>query len=180
MATALVQIDDFLHQAETAETVLELDQGEVREMSSPSSEHQFLVLALGALLRSLVDLEQFRPSLGHGLVLAKDTARIPDLYVARRATFEAMRRRPGNYYEGCPELIIEIASPRDEVRDVEAKTRQYLEAGAQSVWFVYMESRTVLVRRSDGSVDAYAGGQSIPGPLFSIEVPVSEIFRDLD
>jgi len=183
MATTTLQpIDDFLRDAENSDSTLELVEGRVREMGSPSSEHQYLALAIGAVLRAKLDLRKSRPSLGHGLVLDEGTARIPDLYVARRSTFASMERRAANYYVGCPEIIIEIVSPTDLAFDIDKKVRQYLAAGAKSVWLVYWTDRHVLVHREGVAATNYEQGDTIVESVLDEElsVPVSELFADLD
>jgi Uma2 family endonuclease len=81
------------------------------------------------------------------------------------------------YYQGPPDLAIEVLSPGDRKAYVERKLAVYLETGARSVWLVNPQHRTVEVVKSlndrrmlhedDELVD-----DTVPG----FRVKVSEIF----
>jgi Uma2 family endonuclease len=71
-----------------------------------------------------------------------DTVRAPDVsFVA------AARLHPGplpeKYWDGAPDLAVEVLSPGERLRAVEAKVREYLGCGARAVWVVRPRTRTV-------------------------------------
>jgi Uma2 family endonuclease len=77
-----------------------------------------------------------------------------------------------------PSLVIEVVSPTDMAVPLEAKIRDYFQAGVSAAWVVYPETGAVAVRRADGSAtwlgadDTLSGGTLIPG----FAVKVREIF----
>jgi Uma2 family endonuclease len=87
-------------------------------------------------------------------------------------------RLPRGHPEVVPDLIAEVGSPGDTAEALESKVREYLGAAVRLVWLVYPESRSVIVRRVDGSVSILSGEDKISGedvvPGFAHRV--SEIF----
>jgi len=105
-----------------------------------------------------------------------DTVRAPDVAFVRAERVPA--DEPSGFYQGAPDLAVEVLSPNDRAGDVVAKVRQWLAAGSAAVWVVDPDSRTVRVYRSDGEVvwlaaaDTLSGGHLLPG----FALPVAEIF----
>ncbi len=161
---ALSPIEQFLALPDDERVVRELDQGEVREMAPPQRVHGLVAPALVRLLSSI-----FPPSgkssigQGPGFELGEDCLRIPDVFVINRKRFEQMPCIRG-WYQGAPDIAVEVVSPNDSARDLDRKIHQFLRAGAQSVWAVYPEARHVVVHRGDGSILDYREGDSIQAP----------------
>jgi|SRR5689334_3617468 len=80
---------------------------------------------------------------GYILSRAPLTIRQPDVSVLSRERINATD--PDSYFEGAPELAIEIVSPSDAAEDLDIKTRQYLLSGARQVWIVYPTTQTVQI-----------------------------------
>lgn len=183
MATAVINLEEFLDQAQATDARLEFDEGRVLEISSPSADHQIIVMSLAAALHRAVSAHagEVVVSAGVGFQLAEDVARIPDALVTRRAVFASLEKRPGNYYLGAPELVIEIVSPTDAAGDIDRKIRQYLAAGAKSVWTVCYETRHVLAYREGSVVTNYEASDRIVEKVFDFDlaVPVADFFADL-
>ncbi|PYS57930.1 MAG: Uma2 family endonuclease, partial [Acidobacteria bacterium] len=82
------------------------------------------------------------------------------------------------YRQGAPDLVVEVLSPSDTMKKVEAKVAQWLEAGARMVWVVSPKLRTVTVYRSLTNIvvltekDTLDGGDVVPG----FQIRVAEIF----
>ena len=109
---------------------------------------------------------------------APDSVRAPDAAFVRQE-----RIPPGGipdpFLDFTPDLIVEVKSPSNTLPELQAKVREWLEAGARLVWVVYPERRTVEVVRSlfdrvTLSVeDTLEGGDVLPG--FSCRV--AELFE---
>ena len=52
-----------------------------------------------------------------------------------------------------PDLAVEVVSPNDLYEEVEEKLNDYRLAGVKLLWVVSPQSRTVLIRRLDGSAN---------------------------
>jgi Uma2 family endonuclease len=168
----------------------ELVEGRVTTMSPPRFVHGLyggrLFEAIGAHVR--------RRRLGHvvfevGFTLQRDpdTVRAPDVAFVSRARLAG--RNLDAYWEGAPDLAIEVMSPGDREREVMRKVREYLAAGAEAVWVVRPRSRTIARYASRARVGAgrtagrepavYTSDQTITEPalLPGFRFRVSKLFQ---
>ena len=147
----------------------------------PNFEHGDVGMTVGTELNLHV-----RPrGLGRALmelhcVLSRDPlqVRVPDVAFVR-ADLVPQGERRREYFEGAPDLAVEIVSPSETFRETQEKALLYLAAGARLVWVVEPEGRTVTVytpdRRvqildADGVLD---GGDVIP----DLALPVRRLFE---
>jgi len=114
-----------------------------------------------------------------GFVLARapDTVRCPDAaFVSNERLAAAVGHGP--YFEGAPDLAIEVLSPGNKTREIARKLRGYLAAGGRAVWVVDSVRRTVTVHlagqvpRTVGPEGFLDGAPVLPG----FRVRVSELF----
>lgn len=135
----------------------ELVKGELKKMPPVGGPHGGLTVWLGSLLAVYV-----RPrALGHvahdlGFYLRRDpdTVRAPDVAFIRAARVPG-GKLPEGFFQGPPDLAVEVVSPGDTAAEVEAKVRDYLASGTLRVWVVYPDTRTVVVHRADGTATRY-------------------------
>jgi Uma2 family endonuclease len=103
--------------------------------------------------------------------------RMPD------TSFVAAGRLPGNktpegYIKVAPDIAVEVISPNELYEEVEAKVADYRSAGVKLIWVISPKSRTVLIRRLDGTCAEFgetgqlSGEDVIPG----FACPVAELF----
>lgn len=73
-----------------------------------------------------------------------------------------------------PDLAVEVTSPGDKANEVETKVQEYFAAGVRLVWVIYPQTRTVLVRRRDGTALTLAPEAELLGedvlPGFAVKV----------
>jgi len=105
-----------------------------------------------------------------------DTVRAPDVAFVRADRIPTDDET--RFFEGAPDLAVEVLSPNDRASEVNAKVQDWLDAGCRMVWVVDPETKTVSVYRSRAHIevlgvsDTLLGGDVLPG--FSL--PVAEIF----
>ena len=81
---------------------------------------------------------------------------------------------PKKFWEGAPDLAVEVISPGDSLEEVEEKVDDYLNAATPLVWVVNPRRRTITIHRPgrDPQVlreaDTLTGEDVIPG--FQCEV----------
>jgi len=113
-----------------------------------------------------------------GYRLPGGNIRVPDVSFVRRERLPD-GESPDAFFNGAPDLAVEIISPSEDRADSARKVAEYLDAGARQVWQVYPETRRVVVFRSPDDVrtlaedDELSGGDLIPG----FRCAVSELFQ---
>jgi Uma2 family endonuclease len=108
--------------------------------------------------------------------------RIPDVAFISNQRFAGRELQAGAFWDlGC-DLAVEVISPSNTRREMERKLADYFAAGVKVVWFVYGESRKVVVYDSPESSTTISGDETLDGgdvlPGFSI--PVAQLFADLE
>ena len=115
-----------------------------------------------------------------GFVLARDpdTVLAPDVAFVHRDRLP--KRRTSTFFEGPPDLAIEVRSPSDSRRATTNKARVWLTHGAQDVWVVDPQDETVKVFRSDGSTQSLRATDTLRGhgDLAGFKLPLHELFAD--
>lgn len=156
----------------------ELIRGELRMLAYRDFESGRSAARIVRALSLFVESHGLGMVVSHvGFVLARrpDTVRAPD--IAFIGAERVAGRIPG-YFEGAPDLAVEVLSTEDPAPYVRDKVAEWLEAGAGAVWVVDPRDCTVTVHRSHrkavalGEADVLRGN----GPLADFELAVREIF----
>jgi len=100
-------------------------------------------------------LGEFVDERGLGVVLAAETgfkvASNPDLVRAPDASFIRGQRLTGGlprgFFDGVPDLAVEVVSPEDSKREVAEKVNMWLAHGATSCWVADPASKTIAVHQ---------------------------------
>jgi Uma2 family endonuclease len=141
----------------------ELIRGELVELMPVGQLHGRLVARM--LFFLMVFLEEHRlgfASTEVGVVLSRH----PDLVCAPDVLFIAEdRAEPDStkFFEGAPDLAVEVLSPEDRAGKVQEKIRDYLAFGTKLVWIVDPASRTVTVYHPSGAAHVYSGSDEVNG-----------------
>ncbi len=175
----------------TAQQLLELDEpgcrhelvrGELRRMSPSGSWHGSVaaeicnVLGLHVRPRHLGRI--YVADAGFWLERDPDTVRAPDVafVVAKRVPAGT----PRGFFDGPPDLAVEVTSPSDSYAQVHEKALFWVACGTRLVWVIEPVARLVTVYRPDGSQrtlradDELTGDDVLPGFV----VRVRELFPD--
>ena len=158
----------------------ELIRGELIKMSPTGLEHGRVANRISVRLGLYVEERQLgivtTAEAGFQISHNPDTVRAPDI------AFISAARVPKNptagFFDGPPDLAVEVLSPNDRAGDVLAKIQEWLQAGCRMVWLVDPSTRTVTVYhdRRNAQVlaekDTISGDDLLPGFL----VPVAEFF----
>ena len=156
----------------------EMNAGELITLPPPKSLHSLISLAVLEALQPYLrqhPLGRAIPEAGYILFREPLTIRQPDVSVLSKARIDATPE--DSYFEGAPELAIEIVSPSDAADELEIKVRQYLNTGAKQVWVLYPRSQDLHVFQPDRffvlkADEVLEGGDLLPG----FAVKVSELF----
>ncbi len=150
----------------------ELVKGELSKVPFGGALHGAVAARIGNVLLDYVKRDRL------GVVLAAGTGfwteRNPDTVRAPDAAFIPNERipeggLPAGFFEGPPDIAVEVVSPSDTAVEVQAKVEEWLQTGVRLVWVVYPEPRSVTVFRSRTDVrmltltDELTGDDVLPG-----------------
>ena len=175
----IITADDLL--AMSSKGRYELTEGRLIEMSPPGSEHGLIVFSVSLVIGNYVKQKKlgkvFAAETGFRLSRKPDTVRAPD--VAFVSSARLPKPLPKGYMDLAPDLVVEVVSPSDDADDMQLKIKEWLDAGARMVCYVYPSSRQVVIYRSLRDVRVLTDADTLLGddilPDFSL--PVNEIFE---
>lgn len=127
----------------------ELVEGRLVPMSPIAPLHGTVVTAFLLLLGPHVKahrLGALGPEIGFKLATDPDTVFAPDIGFIRRERIPAAGFAPG-FWQGPPDLAVEVLSPNDRASEVRTKIDDYLHAGTLAVVVVDPDEQNVTVHR---------------------------------
>jgi Uma2 family endonuclease len=179
IATKSITADELLMMGDIGRC--ELMYGEIVMMSPAGAEHGVVALRFGRFLASFVEDHDL------GVVFAAETGfvleRDPDVVRAPDASFVRKERIKGNitknYFEGAPDLAVEVNSPGDSRREVTDKVNMWLVRGASVVWVADTATTTVTIHRVGKKPQKLSASDEIHGePLLpGFVLPLAKVFR---
>jgi Uma2 family endonuclease len=179
--TARITAEDLPYLA-PEEGLCELVAGEIVREPAPGEEHGWVAGNLLALLGHFVREHRlgrfYAAETGFVVARGPDTVRAPDAaFVSYERLATTIRRGP--YFEGAPDLAVEVLSPSNTRAEMAAKVRDFLAAGARAVWVVDPSREEVTVHRPGrppetlSRTDTLDAGSAVPG----FRLPVRDIFE---
>jgi len=180
-ATKKLTLQEFLALPE-GDVNYEFVDGQAVPKMSPKYFHSSLQLALILLIRAWCKRKgRVRPEWAillkrHG----EDWAPVPDL------TYISYSRLPASWKrnEACPalpELVIEIISPDQTMKEFEDKAKDYFAAGVSRVWVVDPEKQIVKTFFPDGTTQVYKDNMPIIDSLLpGLELTTLQVFTEAE
>lgn len=178
-AKKLLTAEDFLLLPDNGKR-LSLVRGEVVAEALSGAQHGIIVARVGARL-ACRSSECGAGIVGcpSGFVLARDpdTVRGPDIFFVR-----ADRIPPGGipegFFEGAPDVAVEIIGPADREVDLREKVGDFLAAGAFLALVVYPRTRELVAHTPDGLARTCRADEVFTAPelLPGFACPVAELF----
>lgn len=110
-----------------------------------------------------------------------DTVRAPDMSFIRRNRLPG-GRAPNTFFDGAPDLAVEVLSPSDSLPDIMRKVEQYLHAGTRLAWVIDPVKRTVAVCHRGAIPDVLRGEAVLDGEdvLPGFTLPLARLWEGLD
>jgi Uma2 family endonuclease len=128
----------------------ELVRGELRTMPPTGLDHAERENVFGTSLRIFVRAQRlgrvYVGDPGFRLTRDPDTVRAPDVAFIRSERLPE-GRSPRGYFDGAPDLAVEVVSPTDRYGDVADNVAEWIDYGALMVFVVNPRWQTVDVHR---------------------------------
>lgn len=152
------------------------------DMGYSGTKHGYICALLSGVLLSYTLPKKL------GIVIDSSTAfkmkngnkRSPDVSLVVRERLQQLGEIPDGFFEGAPELAIEVLSPGNTVEEIHKRLVDYFESGTRLAWVVHPQEQYVLVYRSATSPqrllvvgDSLDGEDIVPGFTY----PLAELFQ---
>lgn len=125
----------------------ELVDGEVIDRGNLGMEHG----DIGAFLAGCLAVFVRQHRLGSvcdsstAFTLKSGNKRSPGVSFIDGARLQGLKRPPKGFFEGAPDLAVEILSPSITVGEMSTKLSEYFENGTRFAWVIYPDEKFVLV-----------------------------------
>lgn len=164
---------------EETNQIVELIDGDIL-VTSPSDLHQETFTRLFLLLGTLLKNGKLR-SAPSGLYFDDMNSFEPDLFWISPQNEHCFLRDDGRYWQGAPDLIVEILSPSTSYRDRGIKYETYERHGVREYWLIDPEARFVEVFSHDGAhfsrLGIFQAGEQFTSPILgAAAVEVAPLF----
>jgi len=172
----LVTVAEFERMKDPAGFKLELHHGEVVKVPPPTTDHAEIQDRLLDVLRSVASAEwkirtefAFRPLEEHEVWAA-------DVGVMRRERWQSALEKH-EYPLGAPEIVVEVLSPSNTVREMFDREQTCFEGGCREFWVVDPETRRIYVTSPDSPKRAYGSGDQVRSVVLSgAAIAIDNIF----
>ena len=164
-AELLAMPDDGFH-------FYELVKGELITMAPAGGEHGAVGIRAAVRIGVIVEANDlgvvFNADTGFIISTDPDTVRAPDVSFVRKERIPA-DGIPRGFFQGAPDLAVEVISPSDSYTEVAEKVAQLLEAGTLLVVLIDPRTRTITLRHRSGETttlteaDTLTLGDVLPG-----------------
>lgn len=160
----------------------ELVKGILQKMPPAGFEHGIRAAEIGSRLNVHVKTHQLGYVCGAetGFKIAQnpDTVRAPDAAFVSQASIEHQGIVRG-YWEGAPDLAVEVISPGDTYAEVAEKVEEWLTAGCIMVWVINPRRETVEVYRTNKDFTVLRGTDILDGAdvVEGFQCQVQDIFN---
>jgi len=175
--TKLVTVEQ-LERMPQSNAHIELVKGTIVQTPLHGMEHGLVTAAIGTCIGKFVHERRLGVAYAAntGFILSRnpDTVRAPDAALVSTEHAAHQKRREG-FFDGAPDLAVEVVSPEDTMEEVDSKVLEYLQAGTQLVWIVHPKTQTITVYRSLDKVrvlianDTLDGADVLPGFAVSVK-----------
>ncbi len=159
----------------------ELIAGEFISMSPAGFKHgqiaATILIIMGQFVRQAKNGKVYAAETGFILKRNPDTVRAPDVAFVTSERADQQEQETG-FFNGAPNLAVEVISPSETMEDIEGKLFDYLDAGTQVVWLVFPRTQSITVYRSLKDIRIYTVENTIDCEelLPGFAVAVKEIF----
>lgn len=162
----------------------ELVDGELVDMGNSGMEHGYIACILTIKLGGVIQANKLGAICDSGTAFALNNGnkRSPDLSFVSRERLQGLSRPPRGFFQGAPDLAVEILSPGNTVEETHNKIVEYFENESRLVWVIHPDERYVLVYHSPEPDRFLRVGDRLDGedvvPGFSMAI--AELFEAWD
>lgn len=162
----------------------ELVEGELKETMPTSILHGIIAgriaIILGVFVLQNKLGEVLTAETGFRLFVDRKTVRVPDVSFLSNEKLAEIKN-VHKFYDGTPDLAVEVISLSETYNDVQGKLEDYLSAGVKMVWIIRPENKTVTTYRTLSDFRMLHEHEELNGEdvLPNFKCNLSDIFANL-
>ena len=157
--------------------------GELIVVANSGVEHGYLALTLGYFLTGFVRSHRLGVTCDSSTAFKMKTGnkRSPDLAFIAKERLQGLKRLPKGFFEGAPDLAVEIISPNNTFAEIHNKLVEYFENGTRLVWVILPDEECVLVYHQPKPSKLLQVEDSLDGEavITGFQLPLMELFQEL-
>jgi Uma2 family endonuclease len=157
--------------------------GELIVVANSGVEHGYLALTLGYFLTGFVRSHRLGVTCDSSTAFKMKTGnkRSPDLAFIAKERLEGLKRLPKGFFEGAPDLAVEIISPNNTFTEIHNKLVEYFENGTRLVWVILPDEECVLVYHQPKPSKLLQVEDNLDGEglITGFQLPLMELFQEL-
>jgi Uma2 family endonuclease len=157
--------------------------GELIVVANSGLEHGYLALMLGYFLTGFVRTHQLGITCDSSTAFKMKTGnkRSPDLAFIDRSRLQGLKRLPKGFFEGAPDLAIEIISPNNTFEEIHSKLVEYFDNGTRLAWVILPDEECVFVYHKPKPSKLVQLEDSLDGEdvIPNFNLPLVELFQEL-
>lgn len=157
--------------------------GELIVVANSGVEHGYLALTLGYFLTGFVRSHRLGVTCDSSTAFKMKTGnkRSPDLAFIAKERLQGLKRLPKGFFEGAPDLAVEIISPNNTFAEIHNKLVEYFDNGTRLVWVILPDEECVLVYHQPKpskllQVEDNLDGEAV---ITGFQLPLMELFQEL-
>ncbi|MEB3339970.1 Uma2 family endonuclease [Okeania sp.] len=162
----------------------ELVNGELVDMGTSGMEHSNIAVYLYGLRKLYVRPQKLGVTCDSSTAfnLKSGNKRSPDISFVSKDCLLGLKRLPKGYFQGAPDLAVEIISPNNMFEELHQKIVEYFENGCRLVWVINPDEKSILVDHKPEPdkllkiTDNLDGEDILPG----FTLAVADLFVELD
>ncbi|HXH70979.1 MAG TPA: Uma2 family endonuclease [Pyrinomonadaceae bacterium] len=162
----------------------ELVRGKLKETMPTSILHGIIAGRIAGLLWVFLLQNKLGEVLtaetGFRLFVDEKTVRVPDVSFLSNEKLAEIKN-VNKFYDGTPDLAVEVISPSETYNDVQGKLEDYLSAGVKMVWIIRPENKTVTTYRTLSDFKILRENEELNGDdvLPNFKCNLTDIFANL-
>ncbi|MFM8294805.1 MAG: Uma2 family endonuclease [Microcystaceae cyanobacterium] len=157
--------------------------GELIVVANSGVEHGYLALTLGYFLTGFVRHHQLGITCDSSTAFKMKTGnkRSPDVAFIAKERLQGLKRLPKGFFEGAPDLVVEIISPNNTFEEIHHKLVEYFENGTRLAWVILPDEECVLVYHQPKPSKLLLLEDSLEGEavIAGFQLPLKELFQEL-
>ena len=162
----------------------EIVNGELVNMGNSGMEHGNICAFLAGNLAIYVRAKKLGSVCGSSTAfkMKSGNKRSPDISFVAKERLKGLKKLPKGFFDGAPDLAIEVLSPNNTFEEIHGKLVEYFESGCRLAWVINPDEESVLVYRKPQPekllkmTDSLDGEEIVPG--FSLAI--AELFTELE